>query len=624
MLIVVYLHFVEVRGRDDQIRKRKFFPTGYQSRVLKCQQVAVTVLTIRMDGPQEYEVESVTRARVHDKKGKKITWKYYVKWKGYGWDDSTWEPTDSFQDGSEHILESFWERIDTGGRDISDATAFKKGEELLISGPPGKKSLKRKTSLAKIQASPSKDVPSVTISAPPLATRKRRRVESTVDDEWGYSKRKVSTANPKNGRTSPRLPKRRRASLPGPRKSAPKRLPSAGDSQLDADGETDPDVVEVEDELMQVSAEDAEEDNAKPATASGSANGSEKITFDDLEHFYSGNPIDIDQNTDEQVAVRKLETRPRLQSPPPATLLPPDDAVPDSQAPASPALSSSDPLFDSPSHLFDEAPEIQRDLILPPHRARAANPLVKLIDTAMPETTSKQSRITAKARLISMHTADVSSASGPSRGIANRGGKPGPGRSSSGLITKHRSSLLTATKGALKSVKGKLAGATSERDQPDEIEEAPAAGKSEGDKLLVTSWSDEDVKQDHQAMSNAQPDPPPSGDELLKLAGLQIDVETLPDYEEDPAAQSQDVGAQGSKTTSTPAEEELSLPNQSLVEVTEMSKASDHVADASPSVSKAEQKAPTPVASDPSVPPVVAPPADEAVKKKYSIPHLNG
>jgi hypothetical protein len=56
MLIVVYLHFVEVRGRDDQIRKRKFFPTGYQSRVLKCQQVAVTVLTIRMDGPQEYEV----------------------------------------------------------------------------------------------------------------------------------------------------------------------------------------------------------------------------------------------------------------------------------------------------------------------------------------------------------------------------------------------------------------------------------------------------------------------------------------------------------------------------------------------------------------------------------------
>lgn len=49
----------------------------------------------------------------------------------------SWEPADSFQDGSEHILESFWERIDTGGRDISDAAAFKKGEELFISGPPG-------------------------------------------------------------------------------------------------------------------------------------------------------------------------------------------------------------------------------------------------------------------------------------------------------------------------------------------------------------------------------------------------------------------------------------------------------------------------------------------------------
>lgn len=49
----------------------------------------------------------------------------------------SWEPTDSFQGGSEHILESFWERIDAGGRDISDATAFKKGEELVVSGPPG-------------------------------------------------------------------------------------------------------------------------------------------------------------------------------------------------------------------------------------------------------------------------------------------------------------------------------------------------------------------------------------------------------------------------------------------------------------------------------------------------------
>jgi hypothetical protein len=441
-------------------------------------------------------------------------------------------------------------------------------------------------------------------------------VEVTVNDEWGYTKRRVSTAE--NGGASARSPKRRRASSPGPQKSAPKRLPSAGDSQLDADGETDPDVAEVEDELMEVSAEDAEEERAKTRYPVA-ANGSKKITFEDLEHFYSGNPIDIDQNTDEQVAVQKQEARPRLQSPPPTTPPPPDDAASESQIPASPTLSSSDPLFDSQSCLSDEAPEIQRDPILPHHRARAANPLIKLIDTTTLETSSKQSRITAKARLMSIHTTEISSTSGPSRGVAKRGGKPGPGRSSSGLITKNRSSLLTATKGALKSVKGKFAGTAIEHDQPDEIEEAPAAhGTTEGDKLLITSWSDEDivVHQDQQAVSNSQ-GPPPFGEELLELAGLQKDVEKLPDYEDDSAAQSQDVGTQASNLTSVPAEE--ALPNQSSVEVTEGSKASDHIADAS--VSEAEQKAPTPATSDPSVPPIVTPPAEEAVKMKYSIRH---
>ena len=475
--------------------------------------------------------------------------------------------------------------------------------------------------------SPSKDIPSLndaSISAPPLASRKRRRVQITADDGWGYSKRRVSTVAPKNGGISTGPPKRRRVSSPGPRKSAPKRLPSVGDSQLDADGETDPDVVEVEDELMQVSTEDAEEDATGAgysATASGSVNGPKKISFDDLEHFYSDNPIDIDQNTDEQVAGPKPESRPRLQSPP-TTFPPPNDATSESQAPPSPTLSSPDPLFDSPSLFSDKASE---DPMLPHHRARVANPLVKLIDATTLQTRNKQSRITAKARLMSIHSAEVPSTSGPSRNTAKRGGKPGPGRSSSGLVTKNRSSLLTATKGTLKSIKGKFRGTTIERDQPDEIEEAPLArGTTEGDTLLVTSWSDEDVvvAQDHQTISNSQPGPPPSGDELLKLAGLQTDPETLPDYEDDSAAQLQEVEKiQESNVTSAPAQEEL--PNRSSVEVTEGYKASDHVADASPSGSEVEKQTSIPVIDDPSVPSDIVPPADEAVKKKYSILHLN-
>lgn len=449
-------------------------------------------------------------------------------------------------------------------------------------------------------------------------------MQITSEDEWGYTrpKRRVSRADPKKGGTSARSPKRRRASSPGLRKSASERLPSAGDSQLDADGETDPDVVEVEDELMQVSAGDAEENNVKtevrsPVTASGNANTSKGIAFDDLEHFYSGKPIVIDQNTDEQVSVQKLETQ-LLQSSPPATSLPPDDAAPESQVPASPTLGPSDPLFDSPSRHSDEAPENQKDPILPAHRARAANPLVKLIEPNTLETTNKQSRITAKARLMSIHTTSVPSTSGLSLGVAKRGGKPGPGRSSSGLMSKNRSSLLTATKGALKSVKGRFSSTAIERDDPDEIEEAPVAcGTTEGDKL-VASWDDEDVviDQDQQAVSISQPGRPPSGEELLELAGLQTDLETLPDYEDDSAALTQGVHALGSKT---PTEEDL--PNKSSVEVTEECKASDPVADAP--VSEVEQKAPTPVTSDSSVPPVVAPPADDDVKKRYCTPHLS-
>ncbi|KAG8217700.1 hypothetical protein J3R82DRAFT_5856 [Butyriboletus roseoflavus] len=551
----------------------------------------------------------------------RLVQKYYVKWKGYDWDECTWEPTDSFQGGSEHILESFWERIDTGGRDISDATAFKKGEELLISGPPGRKGLKRKANPAKTQLSPSsKDIPSpngASISAPPLGPRKRRRVQITAVDEWGLPKpkRRVSTAAPENGAISAKSPKRRRVSSPGPRKSAPKRLPSAGDSQLDADGETDPDIVEVEDELMQVSAEDAEEDTAGAqdlATASGSVNGHKKISFDDLEHFYSDNPIDIDQNTDESVTAPKPEARPQLQSPPPTTFPPPDDTTSESQLLPSPTLSSPDPLFDSPSRFFEKAPEIQKDPMLPHHRARVANPLVKLIDTTTSETSSRQSRITAKARLMSIHTVEVPSTSGPSRNIAKRGGKPGPSRSSSGLVTRNRSSLLTATKGTLKSIKGNYTGTTLERDVPDEIEDAPVAGgTSGGEKLLVTSWSDEDVVVDHHHQTM-------SGDQLLKLAGLQTDPETLPDYEDDSATQPQKVEEiHGSSLTSAPAQEEL--PNQSSVEIIEGCKASDQVVDASPSVSEAGQQTSIPVIGDPSDGTDVAPPADEAVKKNIEL-----
>lgn len=48
----------------------------------------------------------------------------------------SWEPSTSFGNGSEHILQRFWDRVDTGGRDINDAALFSKGDELYPQGPP--------------------------------------------------------------------------------------------------------------------------------------------------------------------------------------------------------------------------------------------------------------------------------------------------------------------------------------------------------------------------------------------------------------------------------------------------------------------------------------------------------
>ncbi|KAF8844452.1 hypothetical protein BDN67DRAFT_1065964 [Paxillus ammoniavirescens] len=572
-----------------------------------------------MDG-EEYEVESVTRARVHDKRGKKITWRYYVKWKGYGWDDSTWEPTESFQTGSEHILEAFWQRINTDGRDISDAQAFKKGEELFISGPPGKKGLKRKASTVNVKAPPSPEQVTASNEAPSPTPRKRRRMRLAYEDEDETEElmpkrkakaiplprlqRRVSGGGQRDVKKPAKSPRRRRASYPGPRKSAPKRLPSAGDSQLDADGETDPDAIEVDDELAQMSTEDAAERPALRGRSNANNTldgGANSIEFDDLDHFYSGNTIDIEQSAEAPEPIQERKTR----GPQTSKL----------RVPTSPAPSSPDPLFDSPS---DQAWEATRDPSVPFHRSRAANPRVKLIDTTTAETKGAESRITAKGRLMSLPVSSASSSAGRSQSTAKRGAKPGPGRSSSGF-NKNRSSLLTATKGILQSVKGKFTATNVGSVKPDEIEEAPAAVASEERKFTISSWSDEDVVAepglDDQTVAHAESASFASGDGSLKSTGQQKDTEMLPDYEDDSAAQ-ENVAEQPSSPGSAKVEDKS--PEQSAAVATSGTKtiiadAADSVTDL---VAQASDSAIEP--SAPSIDPTTAT-AEEAAKKSVEL-----
>jgi len=86
----------------------------------------------------EYEVECVVKAKVF-MKGKKMGWKFYVKWKGYEHTDNTWEPFKSFESCGEEIIQRFWDRVDTKDRDVDSIEGWTNGEEVYPMGPPRRK-----------------------------------------------------------------------------------------------------------------------------------------------------------------------------------------------------------------------------------------------------------------------------------------------------------------------------------------------------------------------------------------------------------------------------------------------------------------------------------------------------
>lgn len=133
------------------------------------------------------------------------------------------------------------------------------------------------------------------------------------------------------------------------------------------------------------------------------------------------------------------------------------------------------------------------------HQVRKGNPLVKMVDFD-PGTMS--GAISTKAYAVDR------SYGGSSSNKPSKRTRPGPGRSSANLI---KSSLLTADKGTLKTVKGKY--------QKSEKAETALAPIDQ----METGTED----------NNIVPQAPPSAEELLELAGLDAQAaESLPDFEE--------------------------------------------------------------------------------------------
>jgi len=149
---------------------------------------------------------------------------------------------------------------------------------------------------------------------------------------------------------------------------------------------------------------------------------------------------------------------------------------------------------------------------IPAHRDRQANPLVKVADD--PSLTHIEGTISTKAYAAGRVTNNPSSSTGPqSTATPQKRVKPGPGRDSAGLLKpKPQSSLLTAEKGTLKTIKGKY---------PNIKAVATSSQKEE------TMKADADADNTHKAIS-------PSGQELLELAGLNSQAaDTLADFEDD-------------------------------------------------------------------------------------------
>ncbi|KAF8965253.1 hypothetical protein BDZ97DRAFT_1812837 [Flammula alnicola] len=416
----------------------------------------------------EYEVESIGVAKVEAAsraKRSKLTWKYLVRWKGYSPADDTWEPIESFN-GSEHIVQAFWERAHTDGRDFNNMSLFNVGETFRPIGPPRRKKSKGKSTNDAQTTPPSNEPPQQGPSKPESTTKtseKRRHISPDVIE--------ISDSD---------RPKKRL------RDNASPPFKSSSSTQRTKELRTRP------------------EDKVPLISASALSNKQKKLRVPSSPEVIP----DSDEETNGPNALRMHYASPEY----PSTKSPKAQENP-FKPQESPTIIQDVPNSDI-DQLFEEDPARR----IPAHRVRQANPRVKLVDD--PNLSTIEGTIATKARAVERANAG-SSSSIPvqSSSTQKTRPKPGPGRSSTGLMQKNKSSLLTAEKGALKSVKGKYVASksstakTSTSQGPNSMEVDPVVNKS-----------------------------PPSAEELLQLAGLDAKAaEALPDFEDEAVEQNNEV-----------------------------------------------------------------------------------
>ncbi|KAI0362093.1 hypothetical protein OH77DRAFT_1389918, partial [Trametes cingulata] len=461
-----------------------------------------------------YRSELIARAKVAKGKRGKKSWLSPLQWRNYGSADNTWEPVESFAGGSEHFIERFWSRVSTGGRDYHDLSQFSVDEEFFPTGPPRLKKPRKSKGEVELPPPPPAVEPGdsenevrsiIGDDDEPLATTstrgKRRRSSAGADAKPSPSKRKragrppgkrpseleeeEATGSVSRKRSMPELPRTNRgrvraaessaASLEHPTSPRRRGRPAKAAPRPSSSSP---------DELLL-----APESNGKARSSRA-----EKAKAEPLTGTTKDSPMVVDDSEEEE-------------------------------------LTFGAPSLLAPDSTHDPMPEPGPSTALPAHRSRAANPRVKVLDD--PNLTETSGAISAKARFMKGSAAtngpSVDSDSSAQSGRVSKS-KAGPGRSSSGLVV--GGSRLVAQKGKLTTLRANAGVFTSKASQAVTTVESGGASMSGREGSLFNSVDLDEVP----GLGNfdAPPRSPPTGQELLKEAGMDPSARTdLPDFEED-------------------------------------------------------------------------------------------
>ena len=369
--------------------------------------------------------------------------------------------------GSEDIVQRFWERADSGGRDINDLSLFKDGDLFLPLGPPrmypvttlgfgdnfiatGRK-IKRKSLVNLSSPSPAADQ---TPSRPEGSTQVEKQ-NSTKRRRSSFDKKGGDDYPAKRPREHEDLSERTLESVASPTIPTKKSLPT----KL----------------------------NGKPQTFKVAMTPSASYRKNKRPHRSPSIEVIPDSDEETEGGIRR------------------GNAVSDIQWSTSRNHHNSERLDDSV-----HTPSFTSKL--PSHRMRVEMPLVKMMDD--PNLSTIDGAIPTKMRVLEKKSTSLVTAEERGRSTSGRS-KPGPGRSSSNFISKPNASLLPFDKSSIKTTKG-----TS-------VERANGSQDITQD-TLETERNDSPLPE---IPGNVVT---PSGEELLKLAGLDPDAaETLPDFEEE-------------------------------------------------------------------------------------------